>query len=169
MVAVGDNTQGQCNVNGLTNIVQVAADDAHTVWLKKDGTVAAVGDNYYNQINVSSWDLMTDSDGDGIPNNEDNCRYKPNGYDLGSCSPWSGSPGVVCESDNDCTATCTGVRACNKNQEDTDNDGVGDVCDNCHNNCNSLQKDADGDGIGDVCDPTPGCGGCTGITCEQQC
>lgn len=110
-----------------------------------------------------------DSDADGIGDACDYCPNKPNGPDLGSCSPWSGSPGAQCESDNDCTAACTGVRTCNKNQEDTDSDGVGDVCDNCHNNCNTLQKDADGDGIGDVCDPSPGCGGCAVIECEQQC
>jgi hypothetical protein len=55
------------------------------------------------------------------------------------------------------------------NQEDADNDGVGDVCDNCLNKCNTQQLDADIDGIGDVCDTTPGCGGCTGIACEPQC
>jgi hypothetical protein len=110
-----------------------------------------------------------DLDGDGIVNEDDNCPNKPNGYELGSCSPWSGSPGVQCESDNDCTASCTGVQACNKNQEDSDNDGDGDVCDNCPNNCNSFQNDADADRVGDVCDTTPGCGGCSGVACEQQC
>lgn len=38
-------------------------------------------------------------------------------------------------------------------QEDTDSDGVGDVCDNCPLNSTSDQADNDGDGIGDVCDP----------------
>jgi hypothetical protein len=37
-------------------------------------------------------------------------------------------------------------------QEDTDNDGSGNVCDNCPNNKNSMQEDGDGDGAGDVCD-----------------
>ena len=56
-----------------------------------------------------------------------------------------------------------------QNTNDSDGDGILDTEDNCPNNCNSLQKDADGDGIGDVCDSSPGCGGCSGIACEQQC
>ena len=37
-------------------------------------------------------------------------------------------------------------------QEDTDSDGVGYVCDNCVDIPNPGQEDADNDGIGDVCD-----------------
>jgi hypothetical protein len=57
------------------------------------------------------------------------------------------------------------------NQEDTDADGKGDVCDNCPNNCNTQQLDADTDGIGDVCDDpnNAGCGGCGQPTCETPC
>jgi hypothetical protein len=119
------------------------------------------GKTYSNECTASSngvsiaYEGECDADADGIPDSVDNCPSKPNGYELGSCSPWSGSPSAVCESDNDCTATCTGVRACNKNQEDTDHDGVGDVCDNSPNNRNPLQKDADGDGVSDDIDQCP--------------
>jgi alpha-tubulin suppressor-like RCC1 family protein len=55
VVAVGDNTYGQCNVGGWTNIIQVAAGQGHTVGLKSDGTVVAVGFNTSGQCNVGGW------------------------------------------------------------------------------------------------------------------
>jgi hypothetical protein len=55
VVAVGYNGNGQCNVGGWTNIIQVAAGDLHTLGLRSDGTVIAVGDNSKGQCNVGSW------------------------------------------------------------------------------------------------------------------
>jgi uncharacterized repeat protein (TIGR02543 family) len=55
VVAVGYNSNGQCNVGGWTNITQVAAGDLHTVGLRSNGTVVAVGDNSYGQCNVGGW------------------------------------------------------------------------------------------------------------------
>ena len=40
----------------------------------------------------------------------------------------------------------------NKEQVDTDLDGVGNMCDNCQEQPNPDQRDSDGDGSGDVCD-----------------
>jgi len=113
--------------------------------------------------------LIIDSDGDGIPDSEDNCPNKPNGPNLGTCSASSDKPGITCTSDADCVIGCSANGVCGMTQDDADNDGVGDVCDNCPNNCNVNQFDADMDGIGDVCDTDPGCGGCGLPQCEQQC
>ena len=41
VVAVGDNTYGQCNVGGWSDIVAIAAGDWHTVGLRADGTVVS--------------------------------------------------------------------------------------------------------------------------------
>ena len=54
VVAVGNNTDGQCDVSDWTDIVAISVDD-HTVGLKKDGTVVAVGENEYGQCDVSGW------------------------------------------------------------------------------------------------------------------
>ena len=58
VVAVGDNSNGQCNVNNWKDIVAVSAGGKHTVGLKKDGTVVAVGGTIYDygQCNVEKWE-----------------------------------------------------------------------------------------------------------------
>ena len=55
VVAVGDNTWGQCDVGDWTGINQTAAGDSHTVGLESDGTVVAVGNNYAGQCDVDGW------------------------------------------------------------------------------------------------------------------
>ena len=46
---------GQDDVDDWRDIVAVSASEGHTVGLKTDGTVVAVGDNKYGQCEVSSW------------------------------------------------------------------------------------------------------------------
>ncbi|MCP3978439.1 MAG: hypothetical protein GY716_03775, partial [bacterium] len=45
------------------------------------------------------------------------------------------------------------VASYNPDQEDSDLDRVGDVCDNCPSDINPNQEDADNDGVGDACEP----------------
>ena len=110
-----------------------------------------------------------DSDGDGITDAIDNCPNKPNGQNLGTCIPGSDKGGATCHIDADCVIGCSTNGKCSLNQEDTDGDGAGDVCDNCPVACNTQQLDADNDGAGDVCDAVPGCGGCLQPACELDC
>jgi len=113
--------------------------------------------------------VENDTDQDGITDSQDNCPSKPNGPLLGTCSSASDKAGVTCHSDADCVTGCSSNGQCLKAQEDGDVDGVGDVCDNCPVMCNPQQLDANNNGKGDLCDPFPGCGGCSGIACEQTC
>jgi len=57
MVAVGDFSRDQCDVDNWTDIVQVSAGLLHTVGTKDDGSVVAVGANFYGQCNVGGWTL----------------------------------------------------------------------------------------------------------------
>jgi hypothetical protein len=57
VIAVGDNSTGQCNVRRWTNIIQVAAGSYHTVGVRSDGTVLAVGWDDIQQCAVGNWDL----------------------------------------------------------------------------------------------------------------
>jgi hypothetical protein len=47
------------NAGGWRDIIQVAGGGQHTVGLKADGTVVAVGDNSYGQSNVGGWTGIT--------------------------------------------------------------------------------------------------------------
>jgi hypothetical protein len=100
-----------------------------------------IDDNCDGQIDEDAAGL--DSDGDGIHNACDNCRfaYNPTQQDTDH-------DGVGNACDN-----CVFVP--NPGQADLDADQRGDACDNCPAQYNALQDDTDGDGVGDVCDNCP--------------
>jgi hypothetical protein len=98
---------------------------------------------------ICPYDPDNDIDGDGICGDIDNCPETPNGPDDGTCTAGE-NVGDNC-TDN---ATCGDGGFCSMDQEDTDNDTVGDACDNCPGTPNVDQADSDGDGIGDACDIT---------------
>jgi hypothetical protein len=75
--------------------------------------------------------VQPDDDSDGVGNKCDNCRTTPNGPDLGTCIvgviDGESSAGQECTSDDDCgTPPDDGV--CSLNQENSDGEGLGDVC-----------------------------------------
>ena len=51
VVSAGDNSKGQCNVVGWTDIVAIAAGDFHTVGLKSDGTIVTTLKSHNDEIN----------------------------------------------------------------------------------------------------------------------
>ena len=89
---------------------------------------------------VNDFITGNDLDGDGIPNDQDNCPCNPNPNQEDR-----DGDGVGDACDN-----CPNIS--NPYQEDEDQDGVGDVCDNCPYRFNPDQLDSDGDGLGDSCD-----------------
>ncbi len=55
VLAAGDNSFGQCDVQNWRNIVAVSAGAYFTIGLRADGTVVAVGDNSCGQCDVAKW------------------------------------------------------------------------------------------------------------------
>ncbi len=84
-----------------------------------------------------------DSDGDGVPDQGDNCPYNYNPDQIDSDADGLGD---ACDN---CPVTP------NLDQADADHDGIGDPCDNCPYSYNTNQNDADEDGLGDACDNCP--------------
>jgi len=98
-----------------------------------------------------------DSDGDGVCDNDDNCRFTSNPNQADNDGDGIG---------NVCDATPNG-NPCANQGGDSDGDGICDNQDNCDFNFNPDQADNDGDGIGNACDDTPnGGGGGGGLDCN---
>jgi len=107
-------------------------------------------------------DQADQGDSDGVGDVCDNCPTTPNGPYGGTCT--QGALGASCMSDSAC-----GIGGiCSMDQEDTDQDSWGDVCDpdddndvipdsvdNCLFLANPDQVDSDEDDAGDMCDNCP--------------
>ena len=52
VLSAGDNSFGQCETDGWSDIVSIAVGGSFTVGLKSDGTVVATGDNSYGQLDI---------------------------------------------------------------------------------------------------------------------
>jgi len=98
----------------------------------------------------------TDRDGDGIPDDEDNCpdvfnpiRPVDNGVQPDTDGDGIGDACDPCPFDAG-TESCTPP-----DPNDRDGDGIPDDEDNCPTVFNPDQADRDDDGIGDACDPCP--------------
>ncbi len=113
-----------------------------------DETNGQVNHSYYTGSSC------IDSDEDGIIDSDDNCINTPNGPDLGTC--FQGTDlGNPCIFNGYNAYECGADGHCSGNQKDVDEDGYGDVCDNCREVANPNQSDLDDDELGDACDNCP--------------
>ncbi len=128
--------------------------------------------------------LYTDTDGDGVGDDLDQCPGTPSGesVDSNGCSASqrdTDGDGVTDDQDQ-CPGTAAGAtcdsNGCSASQRDTDGDGVTDDQDQCpgtaagatcdSNGCSASQRDSDGDGVTDDQDQCPGTA--AGATCDSN-
>ena len=101
----------------------------------------SIDDNCNGQVDEDA--AGTDSDGDGIHNACDNCRFVANPTQTDSDGDHAGNACDNC------------INLANPNQADADGDGRGDACDKCPTIPNGFQDDTDADRVGDACDNCP--------------
>ncbi len=131
-----------------------------------DQTALAITENTDQTLALSVFDPHNpDSDGDAVPNRDDNCAALSNpdqadadGDGLGdACDQFDDTDADgdgVADSEDDCPALYDPAQDAPCNWiGDVDGDGIPDDLDLCASDSNSFQADQDWDGIGDACDP----------------
>ncbi len=156
--AFDDLTLDSANISAELNLARTNC---------SDDDVDEVADDVDNCVEFANSD-QKDSDDDGTGDKCDLCADDPDKTDPEDC----GCSEQELDDDNDSITDC--IDNCpddaNRDQEDSDDDGVGDVCDepvenndsdndgitddedNCPNKSNPSQTDSDDDEIGNVCD-----------------
>lgn len=135
----------------------IAADDTPGYVLDKDGNpvLAGAGDcvnapqQPKSHLFEECGDGSADSDGDGVPNDQDKCPNTPKGVtvDKDGCPVDSDGDGVPDYLD-ECPGTPKGVSVDSKGCPlDSDGDGVPDYLDKCPGTPAGVKVDADGCGI----------------------
>lgn len=106
----------------------------------------------YQGYNIGASLFYTDGDGDGVPDETDNCLDDANEDQLNTDGD---AEGDTCDTDDDNDDWFDVDDNCplmaNPNQEDREGDNIGDACDNCLITANPDQADIDDDGVGDLC------------------
>jgi len=115
-------------------------------------------DGAVDETGPAIWYRDMDLDGFGNPNDTVNSCGQPAGYvgNPNDCDDTSGAvfPGApeVCNGNDD---NCNGLVDEDQLGEDTDGDGIPNLCDNCPADANPTQADGDADLLGDACDNCP--------------
>ena len=129
---------------GLQSTVEWTAKEGSSYFVLVHGFGQSLG-SFTLAIRALGLPAPGDEDGDGIPDEVDNCAGVPNPDQADFDED---TVGDACDED--------GVGG-----DDRDADGVPDGLDNCADVPNGLQEDNDGDGLGDACDFNDGpCAGC---------
>ncbi len=109
-----------------------------------------------------SFQIVPDSDGDGVGDNSDQCPNSPAGESVNAfgcaLSELDSDEDGVTDDIDQCPGTPAGVNVDSAGcpivvGDDADGDTVPDNDDNCPTVFNPDQADADGDGTGDACEP----------------
>jgi hypothetical protein len=171
-VASGTASASVVHVPGLEYLLQ--ANGASKFYAVSDPCAVAPPTLDMNGFDFDLTCGALDSDGDGVPNANDNCPNDPNPDQIDLDGDGQGD---VCDDDDDGDGWQDTVDNCpeipNPSQADSNGNGVGDACD--------VSTDDDGDGVSngaDQCAMTPSgaavdSGGCSGVqrvelTCRRD-
>jgi OmpA-OmpF porin, OOP family len=161
-LTLGTNTVVSLDLRYLgTSDAEVKADNGNQISMKYGASSAMLGLRYYLRDGAFA---PADSDGDGVPDDQDKCPDTPLGVTVGpdGCPNDTDGDGVPDDQDK-CPGTPAGVTVGPDGCPlDSDKDGVPDHLDKCPGtpagaivDANGCEPDSDGDGVPDRLDRCP--------------